>query len=78
MTVLAKSWMLLGLGIAGIFLLGRRQRAALQKGQGAFIQYFELLPPPPPAPPKAPPPLTGLKFAIKDMYAFLNLFLQRL
>ncbi|CAM6095281.1 unnamed protein product [Calypogeia fissa] len=68
MTVLAKSWMLLGIGIAGIFLLSRRQRASLQKGHGAFIQYFELLPPPPPAPPKAPPVLTGLKFAVKDIF----------
>ncbi|BBN12172.1 protein MpAMI1 [Marchantia polymorpha subsp. ruderalis] len=67
-SLLAKSWMLLGLGIAGLIIIGRRQRAALEKGHGAFIQYFELLPPPPPPPPKAPPPLTGLTFAVKDIF----------
>ncbi|KAL2622202.1 hypothetical protein R1flu_002407 [Riccia fluitans] len=67
-SLLAKSWLLLGLGIAGLIILGRRQRAAVDKGHGAFIQYFELLPPPPPPPPKAPPPLTGMTFAVKDIF----------
>jgi len=66
--ILAKSLgLLVGLGIAGIFVLRRAFRLAGKKDNGAFIEYFELLPPPPPPPPSAPLPLSGLTFAIKDM-----------
>jgi hypothetical protein len=67
--ILAKSLgLLVGLGIAGLFLLRRALRLTAKKDYGAFIDYFELLPPPPPPPPSAPLPLSGLTFAIKDMY----------
>lgn len=66
--ILAKSLgLLVGLGIAGIFILRRALRISTKKDNGAFISYFELLPPPPPPPPSAPLPLSGLTFAIKDM-----------
>jgi hypothetical protein len=66
--LLARSFgVLLGLGLAGIFILRRALRLAGKKDNGAFIQYFELLPPPPPPPPSAPLPLSGLTFAAKDM-----------
>ncbi|KAJ7522780.1 hypothetical protein O6H91_18G026100 [Diphasiastrum complanatum] len=61
-------WVLAGLGLAGFLILSRRQRKQVKQGHGAFVQYFELLPPPPPAPPKAPHPLTGLTFAVKDIF----------
>lgn len=60
--------LLVGLGIAGIFVLRRAFRLAGKKDNGAFIEYFELLPPPPPPPPSAPLPLSGLTFAIKDIF----------
>ncbi|KAG0601274.1 hypothetical protein M758_11G098100 [Ceratodon purpureus] len=59
---------LLGLGLAGIFILRRALRWTGRKDNGAFIEYFELLPPPPPPPPSAPLPLSGLTFAIKDIF----------
>ncbi|KAG0557088.1 hypothetical protein KC19_11G101300 [Ceratodon purpureus] len=59
---------LLGLGLAGIFILRRALRLTGRKDNGAFIEYFELLPPPPPPPPSAPLPLSGLTFAIKDIF----------
>lgn len=58
---------LLGLGIAGFFILRRTLKSSSKKDNGAFIYYFELLPPPPPPPPSAPLPLSGLTFAVKDM-----------
>jgi hypothetical protein len=65
---LARSFgVLLGLGIAGIFIVRRALSLAGKKDSGAFIYYFELLPPPQPAPPSAPHPLSGLTFAVKDM-----------
>lgn len=67
--ILARSLgVLFGLGLAGIFILRRNLfRLTGRKDNGAFIEYFELLPPPPPPPPSAPHPLSGLTFAIKDM-----------
>ncbi|KAG0583276.1 hypothetical protein M758_3G124400 [Ceratodon purpureus] len=59
---------LLGLGIAGFFILRRTLRLSSKKDNGAFIYYFELLPPPPPPPPSAPHPLSGLTFAVKDIF----------
>ena len=67
--VLARSFgVLIGLGIAGIFILRRTLKlTTTKKDNGAFIHYFELQPPPPPPPPSAPHPLSGLTFAVKDM-----------
>ncbi|TVU00832.1 hypothetical protein EJB05_53731, partial [Eragrostis curvula] len=57
---------LLGLGIAGIFLAARRLRRPARPDHGAFIARLELLPPPQPPPPQARHPLTDLYFAIAD------------
>lgn len=62
----ANLWVLLGLGIAGVFLAARRLRRPARPDHGAFIARLELLPPPQPPPPQAPHPLTGLCFAIAD------------
>ncbi|MQL71480.1 hypothetical protein Taro_003805 [Colocasia esculenta] len=61
-------WVLLGLSVAGILLVARRLRKVIKPDFGAFVERFELLPPPPPAPPKAPHPLTGLSFAVADIF----------
>lgn len=37
---------------------------------GAFVERFEILPFPQPPPPAAKQSLSGLTFAIKDMYVF--------
>lgn len=63
-------WVLLGLGLAGIYVLTRKLKQTVKEDLGAFIQKLQLLPPPPPAPPKAPHPLTSLTFAISDLYVF--------
>ncbi|OVA01707.1 Amidase [Macleaya cordata] len=64
----ANIWVLLGLGIAGILLMTRKLKKVIKEDFGAFIVRFQLLPPPPPAPPKAPHPLTGLTFAVSDIF----------
>ncbi|GLU12900.1 hypothetical protein SLE2022_295560 [Rubroshorea leprosula] len=64
----ANLWVLLGLGLAGILLVTRKLKKSIKEDFGAFIQKLELLPPPQPAPPKAPHPLTGLTFAVSDLF----------
>jgi len=64
----ANLWVLLGLGLAGIFLASRRRKKVIKEDFGAFIERIQLLPPPQPSPPKAPHPLTGLTFAIKELF----------
>uniref|UniRef100_A0A0D6QUE1 Amidase domain-containing protein n=1 Tax=Araucaria cunninghamii TaxID=56994 RepID=A0A0D6QUE1_ARACU len=64
----AKFIVLLGLGLAGIFLAIRRRRKEIKEDFGAFVERFQLLPPPQPEPPEAPHPLTGLTFAIKEIF----------
>lgn len=64
----ANLWVLLGLGLAGILLATRKLKKAVKEDFGAFIERFQLLPPPQPAPPKAPHPLTGLSFAVSDIF----------
>lgn len=61
-------WVLLGLGLAGILIMTKKLKRAVREDFGAFIHRLELLPPPQPAPPKAPNPLTGLTFAVSDMF----------
>lgn len=46
----------------------KRLKKTIKADFGAFIQKLELLPPPQPAPPKAPHPLTGLNFAVSDVF----------
>ncbi|KAG6746794.1 hypothetical protein POTOM_049161 [Populus tomentosa] len=64
----ANLWVLLGLGLAGIFLFTKKFKKVLREDFGAFIHKLQLLPPPQPAPPKAPHPLTGLTFAVSDLF----------
>lgn len=64
----ANVWVLLGLGIAGIIIYTRTRKKQIAKDFGAFIKYLELHPPPQPAPPIAPHLLSGLTFAIKDIF----------
>ncbi|XP_057830710.2 outer envelope protein 64, chloroplastic [Cryptomeria japonica] len=59
---------LLGLGIAGILLAVQRRKKTIKEDFGAFVDRIQLLPPPQPAPPKATYPLTGLVFAIKELF----------
>ncbi|KAJ4755638.1 Glutamyl-tRNA(Gln) amidotransferase subunit A [Rhynchospora pubera] len=64
----ANLWVLLGLGLAGVLLVTRSLRRVVKKDLGAFLDRLELLPPPPPPPPKAPHPLSGLSFAVADLF----------
>ena len=57
---------LVGLSVAGVFLLLRRRGKAGNKDWRAFVERIELLPPPPRPFPAAPLPLSGLEFAVKD------------
>lgn len=62
-------WVLLGLSLAGIVLMAKKFKNKVVKADfGAFVQRFEILPPPQPLPPKAPHPLTGLSFAVSDLF----------
>ncbi|KAF7803724.1 outer envelope protein 64, mitochondrial [Senna tora] len=68
-----KLWLAIGVGVAGIVVLveirRRRRRAKTEKEDfGAFILRFELTPFPQPPPPAAQHMLSGLKFAIKDIF----------
>ncbi|KAM1398404.1 hypothetical protein ACFX2I_015861 [Malus domestica] len=64
----ANLWVLLGLGLAGILLMTRKLKKTIREDFGAFVERLQLLPPPQPAPPKAPHPLTGLTFAVSDVF----------
>ncbi|XP_054818295.1 translocon at the outer membrane of chloroplasts 64 [Prosopis cineraria] len=64
----ANLWVLLGLGLAGILLMTRKFKKVIKEDFGAFVEKFLLVPPPQPAPPKAPHPLTGLTFAVSDVF----------
>ncbi|XP_076919763.1 translocon at the outer membrane of chloroplasts 64-like [Bidens hawaiensis] len=61
-------WVLLGLSLAGILLMTKKLKKAVKVDFGAFVEKLQLLPPPQPAPPKAPHPLTGLTFAVSDLF----------
>ncbi|KAI7984237.1 hypothetical protein LOK49_LG15G00069 [Camellia lanceoleosa] len=64
----ANLWVLLGLGFAGILIMTRKLKKVVKEDFGAFVERFQLLSPPQPAPPKAPHPLTGLTFAVSDVF----------
>ncbi|XP_010506209.1 PREDICTED: outer envelope protein 64, chloroplastic [Camelina sativa] len=64
----ANLWVLLGLGLAGILMISKKLKKTVREDFGAFLDKLLLLPPPPPAPPKAPHPLTGLTFAVSDLF----------
>lgn len=69
-----KVWVVIGVTVAGIVILAetRRRRLRVRKLEredfGAFIDRFELLPFPQPPPPAARHILSGLTFAVKDMF----------
>ncbi|CAN0902269.1 Translocon at the outer membrane of chloroplasts 64 [Linum grandiflorum] len=67
-SVPANLFVLLGLGLAGILMLTKKLKKAVREDLGAFVQKLQLLPPPQPAPPKARHPLTGLTFAVSDVF----------
>ncbi|KAI3517872.1 hypothetical protein L1887_17093 [Cichorium endivia] len=61
-------WVLLGLSLAGILLMAKKLKKVVKVDFGAFVERFQILPPSQPAPPKAPHPLTGLSFAVSDLF----------
>lgn len=70
-----RTWVVIGISIAGIVILAESQRRKLKAKKliikedfGAFIERFELLPFPQPPPPAARLSLSGLTFAIKDVF----------
>ncbi|KAI8554853.1 hypothetical protein RHMOL_Rhmol05G0129200 [Rhododendron molle] len=69
-----KVWVVIGVTFAGIVILAetRRRRLRARKLEredlGAFIERFELLPFPQPLPPAARHLLSGLTFAVKDIF----------
>ncbi|KAM3246289.1 outer envelope protein 64, chloroplastic [Capsicum annuum] len=64
----ANLWVLLGLGLAGILIMTKKLKKTVKADFGAFVERLNLLPPPQPLPPKAPHPLTGLTFAVSDVF----------
>ncbi|XWS68291.1 hypothetical protein CRYUN_Cryun04dG0078300 [Craigia yunnanensis] len=71
-----KVWIVAGITVAGIIVLAetgrrrRRRKAMIIKREdfGAFLERFELIPFPQPPPPATKLPLSGLTFAIKDIF----------
>lgn len=70
-----KVWIVIGVSVAGILILTAETRRRRLKGRyviredyGAFIERFELLPFPQPPPPAAKQPLSGLNFAVSDVF----------
>jgi len=76
-----KVWILIGIGVAGIAVLAEAERRRRRRKRdeklleiedfGAFVERFELLPFPQLPPPAAPQSLSGLTFAVKDMFVIL-------
>lgn len=68
-------WVVIGISVAGIVILAESQRRKMKAKKliikedfGAFIERFELLPFPQPPPPAARLCLSGLTFAVKDVF----------
>lgn len=68
-------WVVIGIGVAGIVILAESQRRKMKAKKmiikedfGVFIERFELLPFPQPPPPAARLLLSGLTFAVKDVF----------
>ncbi|KAK3185045.1 hypothetical protein Dsin_032331 [Dipteronia sinensis] len=70
-----KMWVVIGVSVVGIVVLAETMRRRRRKVKmsarldfGAFVERFELLPFPQPPPPAARQSLSGLTFAINDMF----------
>ncbi|KAE8716774.1 Outer envelope protein 64 [Hibiscus syriacus] len=69
-----KVWIVAGITVAGIIVVAetrRRRRKAMiinREDFGAFLERFELIPFPQPPPPAAKLPLSGLTFAVEDIF----------
>ncbi|KAK4845172.1 hypothetical protein QYF36_001896 [Acer negundo] len=70
-----KMWAVIGVSVVGIVVLAETMRRRRRKVKmsapldfGAFVERFELLPFPQPPPPAARQSLSGLTFAINDMF----------
>ncbi|XP_071733657.1 outer envelope protein 64, mitochondrial-like [Rutidosis leptorrhynchoides] len=70
-----KVWIVIGVSVAGILIVAAETRRRRLKGRytvredyGVFIERFELLPFPQPPPPAAKQPLSGLTFAVNDIF----------
>ncbi|XP_065870365.1 outer envelope protein 64, mitochondrial [Euphorbia lathyris] len=69
-----KIWVVIGVTVAGIMVLAETRRRRLKSMMlrredfGAFVERFEILPFPQPPPPAPRQPLSGLTFAIKDIF----------
>ncbi|KAK6945740.1 hypothetical protein RJ641_013284 [Dillenia turbinata] len=68
-----KTWIVIGIGVAGIIILAethrrRRSRKSVREDFGAFIERLDIPPFPQPPPPAARLSLSGLTFAIKDVF----------
>ncbi|XP_076960496.1 outer envelope protein 64, mitochondrial-like [Bidens hawaiensis] len=70
-----KLWIVIGVTVAGAFIITAETRRRRSKGilivkedYGVFIQRFELLPFPQPPPPAAKQPLSALTFAVNDVF----------
>ncbi|WCJ18718.1 Glutamyl-tRNA(Gln) amidotransferase subunit A [Euphorbia peplus] len=70
-----KVWVVIGVTVAGIVILAETRRRRLKSMMmlrredfGVFVERFEILPFPQPPPPAPRQPLSGLKFAIKDIF----------
>lgn len=69
-----KLWIVIGVGVAGVVILAEAHRRRLKARDtikedfGAFIERFELSPFPQPPPPATRLPLSGLTFAINDIF----------
>ncbi|KAK0589716.1 hypothetical protein LWI29_017728 [Acer saccharum] len=68
-------WVVIGVSVVGIVVLAETMRRRRRKVKmsasldfGAFVERFELLPFPQPPPPAARQSLSGLTFAINDMF----------
>ncbi|XP_021294952.1 outer envelope protein 64, mitochondrial [Herrania umbratica] len=70
-----KVWIVAGVTVAGIIVLAETSRRMRRNATiinredfGAFLERFELIPFPQPPPPAAKLPLSGLTFAIEDIF----------
>lgn len=66
-TVPLLSAIIVSLGLLSFYLKSKKKKEPEDRQLNAFIEEFEVQPSPNPLPPLAPLPLSGLRFAAKDM-----------